>query len=208
MAKYRTEIDHELPEPKVFLKHDRLKTVLSFSEAEALDLSVRLRKEAERLGHFRKLKDQESKPRIYAVDFDGTIVEHEFPMIGPPVPGALEALKTFELRGDQVILHTMRSGEYLLEALGYLDKHGVSLYGVNKNPDQSDWTQSLKPYAHRYIDDSAVGVPLVRPEGRRPYVDWQRLMEMLDELDAWKGKRPEGDSRLVGSEGQPAVRLP
>ena len=43
------------------------------------------------------------------VDFDGTIVEHRFPEIGPIVPNALEWLKKFQLMGFKIILNTMRS---------------------------------------------------------------------------------------------------
>ena len=46
-----------------------------------------------------------------AVDFDGTIVEHEFPDIGPPVPGAIESLKRFQDAGVKIILWTTRSNQ-------------------------------------------------------------------------------------------------
>ena len=38
---------------------------------------------------------------------------------------------------------------------------------------QKDWTSSPEPYAHIYIDDAALGVPLKHSYiSDRPYVDW------------------------------------
>ena len=63
----------------------------------------------------------ENKPLIIAVDFDGTIVTHEYPRIGRPVPGAIETMKEFLARGDKLILWTMRSGEELADAVRYCE---------------------------------------------------------------------------------------
>ena len=112
------------------------------------------------------------------VDFDGTIVDHCFPDIGAPVPGAIEWLKRFQKAGALIILYTMRSdgrrfGNVLTAAVDYLEKNGIKLFGVNENPDQLEWTSSPKPYGHLYIDDSAAGCPLIHPPGfLRPCVDW------------------------------------
>jgi ribonucleotide monophosphatase NagD (HAD superfamily) len=112
---------------------------------------------------------------IVAIDFDGTIVTHEYPHIGTPVPGAIDAIKAMQAAGAKIILWTMRSGDTLSEALGYLESEGIDVWGANKNPEQ-DWSTSPKAYAHRYIDDAAVGCPLVRPNnGGRPFVDWYAL---------------------------------
>ena len=107
-----------------------------------------------------------------AVDFDGTIVKHAFPEIGEPVPGAIEWLVRFRAAGARLILWTMRSGRFLEEAIEYCADNGVVLFGVNHNPDQMSWTHSPKAYANMYIDDAAVGCPLVEGEDR-PWVDWE-----------------------------------
>lgn len=113
------------------------------------------------------------------VDFDGTIVDHRFPEIGIPVPGAVEWMLKWQSAGARLILFTMRSdggrnGDVLKMAVEYLHKNGVELYGVNKNPTQVHWTSSPKAYGQLYIDDAAFGVPLVQPEGfQRPCVDWE-----------------------------------
>ena len=35
-------------------------------------------------------------------------------------------------------------------------------------------------YADIYIDDAALGVPLIREEGKRPYVDWKTVEALLE----------------------------
>ena len=114
---------------------------------------------------------------IIAIDFDGTIVNHEYPRIGEPVPNAIEWIKKFRSLGADIILYTMRSGDQLDEAISYLDSKGITdLYGYNTNPDQHLWTDSPKIYAHKYIDDAAVGCPLIKYKNfNRMCVDWNEL---------------------------------
>lgn len=125
------------------------------------------------------------------IDFDGTIVDHRFPEIGPPVPGALEWISKFQAAGARLILFTMRSdggrnGDVLTEAVSYLQDNGIQLYGINANPTQVHWTSSPKAYGQLYIDDAAFGCPLIELEGfQRPCVDWNvvgpGVMKMLEE---------------------------
>jgi len=111
------------------------------------------------------------------VDFDGTIVKHEYP--GEPVKGAIETLKKINKAGHDIILYTMRSGEQLFEAINFLNENGIVLYGINENKDQKKWTQSPKIYANYYIDDAAVGCPLIYPRNKRPYVKWSQIRRIL-----------------------------
>lgn len=111
-------------------------------------------------------------PRIIAIDFDGTIVMHEYPRIGAPVPGAIPVIKELLARGDKLILWTMRSGKELDEAVKYCEDNGINLYGVNINPEQHLWTKSPKAYAEIYIDDAAFNTALIHNPNGRPYLDW------------------------------------
>ena len=117
------------------------------------------------------------------VDFDGTIVEHEFPIIGKPVPLAIETLKELTLLGHKIILFTMRSDRTLAKAVDYLTKNDIHLYGINVNPTQSQWTNSPKAFGHIYIDDAALGCPLMNSDTKygRKYVDWKKVRELLSE---------------------------
>jgi len=122
------------------------------------------------------------------VDFDGTLVDHRYPEIGKPVPEAMKWLKNFQSYGARIILYTMRSdsdkyGPILTQAVSYVKAGGITLYGINHNPDQDDWTKSPKAYADLYIDDSAVGCPLVQIKGfARPCVDWKKVGPYVEHL--------------------------
>jgi hypothetical protein len=117
--------------------------------------------------------------KVVAVDFDGTIVRHAYPEIGETVPLAIEGLLAFQQKEWKIILNTMRSGERLQHAVDYLEARGVSLYGVNLNPTQRHWTESTKCYAPLYIDDAALGCPLIYPAGDRPFVDWLAIHYLM-----------------------------
>ena len=116
---------------------------------------------------------------IIAIDFDGTCVTHDYPEVGKEI-GAVPVIQKLSARSDQIILFTMRSGEHLQHAVDWFAKHGIPLFGVNRNPEQHSWTTSPKPYAHVYIDDAALGIPLHRTlYHTRPFVDWSAVAEML-----------------------------
>ncbi len=116
---------------------------------------------------------------IIAIDFDGTCVEHTYPEVGKEI-GAAEVIKKFVERGDQIILFTMRHGETLKDAVSWFARNNIPLYGINRNPEQHTWTESPKPYAHVYIDDAALGVPLIKPIDGRPFVDWHSVAKMMN----------------------------
>ena len=124
------------------------------------------------------------KNRIVSVDFDGTCVTHEYPNIGRDI-GAGVVLRKLVASGNKIILHTMRSGDHLLDAVRWFRKNGINLYGINENPDQHSWTSSPKPYAHIYIDDAALGCPLKSDEinhNGRPFCDWELIGNELDRM--------------------------
>ncbi|MBQ2993325.1 MAG: hypothetical protein IJE21_05440 [Alistipes sp.] len=120
-----------------------------------------------------------SSQPIIAVDFDGTCVTHEYPYMGRDI-GAVPVLRELVDAGNRIILYTMRSGRLEKSAAEWFKENGIPLYGVNRNPDQKGWTDSPKVYADIYIDDSALGIPLkMTPDVSRPYVDWERVRELL-----------------------------
>ena len=122
------------------------------------------------------------------VDFDGTLVDHRYPEIGKPVPDALKWLKKLQRYGAKIILFTMRGDglkdrNVLQEAVDYVEKNGVILYGVNRNPDQDSWTNSPKAYGEIYVDDAALGCPLIEVKGfSRPCVDWKKVGPHLEHI--------------------------
>ena len=118
--------------------------------------------------------------KIIAVDFDGTIVTHAYPNIGREVPNAIRVLTKLQEQGTQLILWTMRSGDRLDEAVRYCEEKGITFWGINQNPAQSEWTSSPKAYAPIYIDDAALGCPtLFDKETNRPMVNWRDVEAIL-----------------------------
>lgn len=129
---------------------------------------------------------------VIAVDFDGTVVSHEYPKVGRDI-GAVPVLRALIENGHKIILLTMRDhqihmtpelatrdGEIKLtdhdclqEAIDWFKERNIALWGINENPDQN-WTNSRKVYANLYIDDTALGVPMISG-----HVDWRSVMILL-----------------------------
>lgn len=95
---------------------------------------------------------------IIAVDFDGTIVEHEYPKIGRPIPFAIETLLQLQKDRHQLLLWTVRDGDLLQEAIDYCAKRGLHFYAANKNyPEEEVVGAARKLNADLFIDDRNVG---------------------------------------------------
>ncbi|MAL58560.1 MAG: hydrolase [Flavobacteriaceae bacterium] len=94
-----------------------------------------------------------------AVDFDGTIVEDEYPKIGKPNIFAFETLKKLQNKGHRLILWTYRYGRELDEAVAFCKENGITFYAVNKSfpEEQFDPKYSRKINADLFIDDRNLG---------------------------------------------------
>ena len=133
---------------------------------------------------------------IIAIDFDGTCVTHEFPKVGKDI-GAAPVLKRLVDKGHQLILFTMRSDKEgispvtnkiedggLSDAINWFKENEIPLYGIQTNPSQHTWTKSPKAYAQLYIDDAALGCPVIYNEkySNRPFVYWDKVEEILERM--------------------------
>ena len=97
---------------------------------------------------------------IIAVDFDGTIVTHEYPRIGREIPFAIDTLKRLQQEPQiQLLLWTVREGKELEEAVEYCRSKGLEFHGVNNNyPEETPKDgQPRKLKAHLFIDDRNLG---------------------------------------------------
>lgn len=95
-----------------------------------------------------------------AVDFDGTIVEHRYPDIGPELPFAIDTLKRLREEHHRLILWTVREGRLLDEAVRFCRERGLTFYAVNANypeerPEHATYSRKLK--ADLFIDDCNLG---------------------------------------------------
>lgn len=117
------------------------------------------------------MKVTEIIPIKIAVDFDGTIVEHEYPEIGKEKLFAFQTLKELEKRGARIILWTFRTGKELEDAVEFCRQKGIEFYAVNKNyPEEIlDENVNRKIDADIYIDDRNLG----------GFPGWSEVWQML-----------------------------
>lgn len=96
---------------------------------------------------------------IIAVDFDGTIVEDQYPKIGKPLIFAFDTLKKLQSKGHRLILWTYRRGKSLDEAVEFCRQNGIVFYAVNKSfpEEEFDGTYSRKIHADLFVDDRNFG---------------------------------------------------
>jgi len=97
---------------------------------------------------------------IIAVDFDGTIVTHEYPKIGKEIPFAIDTLKKLQQSPQyQLILWTVREGELLQEAVDYCRNRGLVFFAVNSNypEEEAEHEEPRKLKADLFIDDRNLG---------------------------------------------------
>ncbi len=94
-----------------------------------------------------------------AIDFDGTIVEDEYPRIGRPIIFAFDTLKKLQEKGHRLILWTYRKGSALDEAVKFCRQHGIEFYAVNKSFPEEEFnsSHSRKIHADLFIDDRNFG---------------------------------------------------
>jgi len=97
-----------------------------------------------------------------AIDFDGTIVDDEYPSIGKPKIFAFETLRKLQDEGHRLILWTYRHGRELEAAVEYCDQNGIIFYAVNKSfpEEEFDPKYSRKINADIFIDDRNIEGPM------------------------------------------------
>ena len=96
-----------------------------------------------------------------AVDFDGTIVTHEYPQIGKEIPFAIQTLKMLQQDGHKLILWSVRKDELLEDALRWCRERGLEFYAVNKEYPEEEMQNNIfysrKLKVDLWIDDRNVG---------------------------------------------------
>lgn len=129
----------------------------------------------------------------FNIDFDGTVVTHDFPNIGKNI-GAEFVLRKLVENGHNLILFTMRcdnnnykhsdgtiENDGLTQAVNWFKQHNIPLYGIQRNPTQDEWTSSPKSYAHYCCDDINLGTPLlyIPSISNRKFVNWIKMSEIM-----------------------------
>lgn len=116
---------------------------------------------------------------LIAVDFDGTIVEHRYPEIGPEIPFAVQTLRMLIAERHKLILWSVREGELLDEAVNWCRERGIEFYAVNRDYPEETLTNndhfSRKLKVDLFIDDRNLGgLP-----------DWGTIYRMIHDGVQW-----------------------
>jgi len=90
---------------------------------------------------------------IFAVDFDGTIVDHEFPEIGDERPFAIDTLKALQAQGHKIVIWTCRGEPYITPLIEWLEARGFKPDAINSNVIDVTGYADPKIVADVYIDD-------------------------------------------------------
>lgn len=122
---------------------------------------------------------------IIAVDFDSTCVKNQYPEIGDIVPFCFEVLKKLQENGHEIILWTARDGKELQDA-----KNLCSSFIRLSDHKAKGNKETLKPYADIFIDDKAIGTPLIYGE-EHPFVDWLEIDKLLFKQELYSELLPE-----------------
>lgn len=132
------------------------------------------------------------------LDFDGTVVEHEYPRIGRCNFGCAEVIRKLQDAGHQIVLNTYRAdcaNGSLENALNYLNNHLWTTVSREKMDDEQfhplpitehtrikinpqPWEWDLMQFTGEiHIDDLATGIPLKPQVMRCPgdMVDWAKI---------------------------------
>jgi hypothetical protein len=158
------------------------------------------------------MSTHEQKAELFlAIDFDGTIVEHQFPRIGTILPDAKETINRLYEEGHKIIIWTCRNNTEpshypdpnweqapLTEVVNFLRRNGIKFHSINENhPDIGFWLESRKVFADVYIDDRNLG----------GFPGWRSAYDMIQrELIAkghWNDVAMIWDRRV---DGEPNIR--
>ena len=132
-----------------------------------------------------------------AIDFDGTIVEHRYPEIGPERPFATETLRMLIRDRHQLILWTVREGRLLDEAVEWCRQRGVEFWAVNRDFPEENIARnehfSRKLKVDLFIDDRNLGgLP-----------DWGTIYQMVSQKRSWHDLLTEASSTPFAAQQPP-----
>jgi len=121
---------------------------------------------------------------VIAVDFDGTIVKHVYPMIGEQIGRSVEILKLFKEKfGCQIILWTCREvGCGLEEAVAWCLERGLEFDAINANASPVEVLAAHKILADIYIDDRCFERFLCGRMGDMTAEEWEFIADRTKRL--------------------------
>lgn len=117
------------------------------------------------------------------LDFDGTVVEHDYPEIGKINPNSLEVIKKLQDSGHDIILNTMRvefNDGSMKEALDFISSNGIEIFRQTERKIHPPKWNLDKIEDEIFIDDIAANIPLIKASIVDGFmVDWKELEKQL-----------------------------
>jgi predicted mannosyl-3-phosphoglycerate phosphatase (HAD superfamily) len=133
---------------------------------------------------------------IVLLDFDGTVVEHQYPAIGAYNEGCFEVVSALQNAGHEIVLNTYRielEESSFQDAIDFLhSSQAISkvLKRTTKkiNPQAWDLEKAIETGV-LYLDDIALGIPLKNAKhSNTQMVDWLIVQEHLDSFNLFEKK--------------------
>lgn len=124
---------------------------------------------------------------IIYLDFDGTVVEHQYPIIGRYNKGSLELVRKLQDAGHEIVLNTYRieiKDNSFEESMSYLNDSKI-IHPITKYTDVKihplDWNlDAAIELGELFIDDIAKGIPLIPAVySNTKMVDWDTIENEL-----------------------------
>lgn len=115
------------------------------------------------------------KYKLFAIDFDNTIVYDAYPKIGNLIPGAKETMLKIKELGGLISIWTCRSGKHELMVKDFLDSNNIPYDYINESFEENVIMyggDTRKVYADCYIDDKSLHF------GGEP-VDWDLVQSLI-----------------------------
>ena len=106
---------------------------------------------------------------IYAVDFDGTLCENQWPEIGEPKQKIIDFCIYKREQGHKLILWTCRTAEQTKEAVKWCNDRGLFFHAVNSNLPNEIAKYNNDPRkigADYYIDDKNITIGEIEKQER------------------------------------------
>lgn len=128
---------------------------------------------------------------IIYLDFDGTVVEHNFPSIGKYNEGCYEVIDKLKKAGHKIFLNTYRADlqvKSLNESVDYLKLNGYDFKPLEKKMDPFIWDLEFsKENGILFLDDICEGIPLKESKfSPYPKVDWTEVDKQLDKYGLYE----------------------
>ena len=107
------------------------------------------------------------------IDFDGTIVENAYPLVGKLKPNVVEVITKLYNEGYIILISTCRAGIYEADCYHCLKDNNIPYHYINSNlPQDIEFFKQdcRKISADIYIDDRQLGgIP----------DDWNKIYELI-----------------------------